>query len=123
VADLGARYGRFELAAPARGVGGDLDDAWLAQTKDHPTLEFRSRVVEVNDRARGAAQALECPLDQLAAALGEHLNGDVVGDEILFNELADELVVGLRRRREADFELLEAAVDQDIPEAPLARGV
>src|SRR5712691_6587063 len=123
VTDLSARYLRFQVAAPACGVGRDLDDAGFAQTKDDASLELRRRVVEVNDGARRAAQTLERPLDELAAALGEHLDRHVVGDEILLDELADEVVVGLRRRRKADFDLLEADIQQHVPETPLALGV
>jgi hypothetical protein len=49
----------------------------------------------VHDRALGAAQRLEGALDQVLAALGQHLDGDVVGDVVLLDELAAEVEVGL----------------------------
>ena len=57
-------------------------------------------------------QALVGALDQLGAALGQHLDRDVVGDQVLLDELAHEVEVGLAGRREADLDLLEAHCDQ-----------
>ena len=54
------------------------------------------------------------------AALHEHLDGDVVGDEVLFDELADEVEVGLAGRREPDLDLLEAHRDERLEHAQLA---
>ena len=85
--------------------------------EDHPPLQLGGRVVEVDDHPRGALEALVGALDQFLAALGEHLDGDVLRDQVLFDELADEVVVGLRRGREADLDLLEADLEQDVPEA------
>jgi hypothetical protein len=49
----------------------------------------------VHDRAAGARDRLVGALDQLGSALGEHLDGDVVGDQVLLDELAHEVEVGL----------------------------
>src|SRR3712207_7253503 len=53
----------------------------------------------------GTAQRLEGALDQLVAGLGEHLDGDVVGDEVVLDQLPDEVVVGLARSEEHTSEL------------------
>src|SRR5258708_34867597 len=53
-------------------------------------------------------ELVERTFDQLATTLGQHLDGDVVWDQVLFDELADKVVVGLRRGRKANFDLLEA---------------
>ena len=43
-----------------------------------------------------AADRLVRPLDQLGPSLREHLDRDVVGDQVFLDELADEVEVGLR---------------------------
>ena len=42
--------------------------------EDHPPLEHRRRIVEVDDRLLHALEALVRALDQLRAALGQHLD-------------------------------------------------
>src|SRR5204862_2306239 len=109
-----------QLATPACRVGGDLDDAGLAKTEDNSSLELGGRVVEVHNGARRIAQAFEGPLHQLAAALRQHLHGDVLRDQILFDQQTNEVVIGLRCRRKTDLDLFEANSEQDLPEAALA---
>jgi len=53
----------------------------------------------VHDGPAGALQALVRPVDELGPALHQHLDGDVVRDQVVLDEQADEVVVGLRRRR------------------------
>ena len=120
VADVGARQRGLELLAELGGVGGDLGDAVLVEAEHHPALEHRRGVVEVDDRVAGALQALVGALDQLGAALREHLDGDVVGDEVLLDELPDEVEVGLAGRREADLDLLEAHLHDGVEHPALA---
>ena len=45
------------------------------------------------------------------------------GIEVLVDELADEVEVGLGGRREADLDLLEAHLHQDLEHPQLAGGV
>ena len=74
--------------------------------------------------ARGrAGQRLEGALDQLLPALDEHLDGDVVGDQVLLDDLALEVEVGLRGGGEPDLDLLEADLDQGTEQLQLALGV
>ncbi len=77
----------------------------------------------MDDGALGAAARLERALDQLRPALRQHLDGDVVGDHFLFDQLADELEVGLRRRGEADLDLFVAHLDEQLEHPRLAVGV
>ena len=120
VAHVGAHQRGLELLAELGGVGGDLRDAVLVEAEHDPSLEHRGRVVEVHDGVVGALQALVGALDQLRAALGEHLDRDVVGDEVLLDQLPDEVEVGLAGRGEADLDLLEAHLDDGVEHAPLA---
>ena len=74
----------------------------------------------MHDRPVGALQALVGALDQLGPALRQDLDRDVVGDEVLLDELADEVEVGLARRREADLDLLEAHLHDRLEHPQLA---
>ena len=77
----------------------------------------------MHDGRAGAGQRLEGPLDQLLPALHQHLDLDVVGDQVLVDDEALEVVVGLRRRGEAHLDLLEPHVDQRLEQRQLALGV
>jgi hypothetical protein len=77
---LGAHFG---TAGP---VDGDVDDAVLVQPEDDAALQRRGRVVEVDDR-RWRRERLEGALDQVLARLGQHLDRDVVGDQVLLDQL------------------------------------
>ena len=103
-----------------RRVDRDLGDPGLVEPEHHPALEHRGGVVEVHDGPRCPGQALVGALDQVLAALGQHLDHHVVGDQVLFDELAHEVEVGLAGRREADLDLLEAHLDQHVEHAALA---
>ena len=93
------------------------------QPEHDPALRRRRRVVEVDDRAPDPAQRLEGAADQRLARLRQHLHRDVVGDEPLVDQLADEVVIGLRRRRKADLDLLVAEREQQPEHLHLALGV
>ena len=62
----------------------------------------------MHDGLRGTLDALVGAFDQLLTALREHLDRHVVGDQVLGDDLADEVEVGLAGGREADLDLLEA---------------
>ena len=76
----------------------------------------------MQDRALGTLDRLEGAADQFLARLGQHLDGDVVGDHLLLDDLADEVEIGLRGGRESDLDLLEAHADQELEHAALALG-
>jgi hypothetical protein len=89
----------------------------------HAAHHRRGGVVQVHDGARRALQRLEGALDQWLARLRQHLDGHVVGDQPLVDQLAHEVELGLRRRRKADLDLLEADLHQHLEHAQLARRV
>ena len=103
-------------------MDGDVLDALLVEAEDDATLQGRRGVVEVHDRLLGAADRLEGALDEVLARLGQHLDDDVIGDHVLLDEHAHEVEVGLRRRGEADLDLLEAHGDEELEHPLLARG-
>ena len=78
----GSRRTSWHSRAPS---SRDVGDAVAVQAEDDPPLQRRGRVVEVDDRPLGAAERLVGALDQVLAALGQHLDGDVVGDQVLLD--------------------------------------
>ena len=77
------------------GIDGDLLDAGDVLVEDNPALEFRSRVIEVDDRLDRAFQRLEGARDQLRAALDQHLQRHVSGHIALFDAPAGKIEIGL----------------------------
>jgi hypothetical protein len=117
---VGVGNGRDRGADRLGGAHRDRDDAGAIGLEDHAPLQGRGRVVEVHDRAPRALDRLEGPLDLLLARLRQHLDRDVVGDDVFLDDAAHEVEVGLRRGREADFDLAEADRDEAVPQPQLA---
>jgi hypothetical protein len=117
-----AGNGCLHLAALASAVEGDVDDALLVGAEHHVALQDARGVVEVHDRLLGARDRLVGALDQVVARLGEHLDGDVVGNRALVDEAAHEVEVGLARTREADLDLLVAHAHELVEHDALALG-
>jgi hypothetical protein len=120
--DLGAGHRRREVADEPGAGDGDVGDPRLVLAEDDAALQGRGRIVKMDDDAPGAADRLEAALDKLGARLRQDLDGDVIRDELLLDELADEVELGLRRRRESDLDLLEAHLHQEVEHAALALG-
>jgi hypothetical protein len=123
VADVGALEGRLELLAQPGGLDGDVDDAGPVEPEHHPALQLGGGVVEVHDGLTRPDQRLEGAFDELLAALDQHLDGDVVGNQPPFDDLALEVEVGLGGRGEPHLDLLEPDVHQGLEQLELALGV
>ena len=93
------------------------------EAEHHAALQRRGRVVEVEDGAPATRDALVGAPDQGLPRLGEHLDGHVLGNAILLDELAHEVEVRLRGRREADLDFLEAHVGEGLEHVQLAPSV
>ena len=94
-------------------------DAFLVLV-EHDTAEGRGGgVVQVHDGLLGPAQGFKGAGDQVFTALGQHLDGGVLGDVVVFDQGAHEVEVGLRCRRERGFDFLHANGDQGLPETQL----
>ena len=61
-----------------------------------------------------ALQGLESPLDQMLTALYQHLNLNVVGDQLAVHQGAQKIVLNLGRRRETHLDLLKAQLHQKV---------
>ena len=99
----------------------DVLDLVLAGVEHHAAEQRGQRVVEVDVGVVDADQRLHGALDQVLTGLGQHRDGDVLGDPVLLDQLADEVEVGLARAREADLDLLVAHPHQQVEHRHLAR--
>ncbi len=95
----------------------------MSMPEHHAALQRGGGVVEVDDGLLGPDQGLVGARDQVLAGLGQHLDGDVVGDPVGLDQRADEVEVGLARRREADLDLLVAEPDEQVEHPHLALDV
>ena len=131
VVGLGAGEGLGGVFKPQVGVGillkflrqvvkqlgardGDFEDFFLGFAEDLLPLGEGGGVVEVDNRLFDPAEALEGLADDVFPGLGQHLDGDVVGDQVPLDQLPEELVLGFAGRREADFDLLKADFGQEL---------
>src|SRR6188768_2573722 len=69
--------------------------------------------------ARRAPRKLSIVANQFLARLRDHHDRDVVGNQLLLDEIAHRLEIRIRRRRKAHFDFLEAHADQRLEQALL----
>ena len=105
------------------GAHRDVADPRPVEAEHDAPLQARGRVVEVDHGPPRAAKRRHGALDLIIAGLGDHLDGDVFGDEILFDQRAHEVEVRPRSRWKADLDLFEADAQQLVEHAPLALDV
>ena len=108
-----------ELLDQLCAVGGDLLDLFLALVEHLLALGHRGGIVEVDHRPGSALDGLKGLADDVVTALGQHLYGDILGDHVLFDQGAQELVLGVAGGREAHLDLLEADLYQHLEELQL----
>ncbi len=74
----------------------------------------------MHDGAANPLQGLKGSRNQVLARLGQHLDGHVSGNVLLFNQRAHEIEFGLRGRGKAHFDFFEAHAYQGLEEVQLA---
>ena len=74
----------------------------------------------MHDRPLGPCDRLVGAVDERLAGLGQHLDGDVIGDQVLLNERAHEVEVSLRCAGEPDLDLLVTHLHQEVEHDALA---
>ncbi len=122
-APLGFRCGIGQALDGGASGHGDGFDAGLVLIEDDLAEARRAGVVVVDDGLLGALERLEGALDEVVTGLGQHLDGDVVRNVAAFDQLADEVEVGLRGGREAHFDFLQTHGHQALEEAHLLLGI
>ena len=106
----------------AGAVDGELADLVAVHAEDDIAEQGRQGVVEVDGGPRDADAGVQGAVDELTARLGEHGDGDVLGDRAVVHQGAHEVVVGLGGGGEADLDLLEAHVHEQVKDGALCLG-
>ncbi len=95
VAPAGLGVSLAQGADLARGADGQLHDLLFALAKHQLAEQRRGGVIKMHRGAFGTFKRGKGALNQIAAGLGEHLNGHVIRDPLLLNQLTDKLKVRL----------------------------
>ena len=106
----------------AGAVDGELANLVAVHTEDDVTEDGRQGVVEVNSGPRDADTGVQGAVDEVATRLGEHRDGDILGDRAVIHQRAHEVEVGLGGGREADLDLLEAHAHEQVEDGALGLG-
>ena len=94
-AEIRLRLGSGQLEDQRCGIDRELHGRRFILAEHDPAEHRRGGVIEVNDGARCAPQRLEGATDQFRAGRGQDLDRDVIRDEVLLDQLADEIEIGL----------------------------
>ena len=121
--ELGARLLGGELLDEHHAVDGKLADFVPAHPEHGLAEDRRGSVVDVHDDPPRAAHRFHGAADKVLAGLAQDLDGHVVGDLAVLDELADEVEISLGGRGESDFDLLEADRHELAEHLQLAGGV
>src|SRR5690606_29282520 len=120
IAPVGLGMPGHVLLDPLRARDRDLLDLVLAHVEDDLAERRRTRVVQVHHGLPGAGRGFDGAADQVLARLGQHDDGDVVGNALLVHQLAHEVEIRLRRGGDADLDCLETDLDHLLEETQLA---
>ena len=71
------------------------------------------------NRILHTAQCIEGLADDVLTRLCQHLHGHIIGDEVVLDKAAQELILRLRCGRETDLDLLEPHAHEKIEEREL----
>ena len=123
VRDIGVLELFLVLAAQPGTGQRDVHDAVHVTVEDHASLQGGRGVVQVHDRVRCAVDRLVRAFDQVLAGLREHLDGDVLRDQVVLDQGAHEVEIGLRGGREAHLDLLVAHLHEQLEHLQFALGV
>ena len=100
-------------------VHGDFQDLLLGARKDLLALCRRGGIVDVHDGVLHTTQCIERLADDMFTRLCQNLHGYIIGDEVVLHQTAQELILRIRCRRKADFDLLEPDAHEEIKEGKL----
>ena len=117
---LGLRMGLRQLFDQRDRVHSELHHLGLAHVEHHVAEQRRGGVVNVHDDAARTGNGLEGAADQVLARLGQDLDGHVLRDQLVVDQLAHKVEVGLRSAGETDLDFFEADLAHAAEHAQLA---
>ena len=115
-AEVGLRHFGGVLVKELGSGDGDVHDLVLAHPEDLLPLGEGGGVVQVDHHVFGALDGIEGLFNNMGAGLGEHLDGDILRDQVVLDDGAQKLVLGLRGGGEAHLDLLKAHLQQQAVE-------
>ena len=118
-APLGAWVAGRVFPYPARPLHGDGLDPFPPGVEHIVALGRVDRVVHMNDGPLRPLEGLEGTGDEIFPGLHQHLDGDIVRNEIALDEFAHEVKVRLGGGREAHLDMLEADMGHQRPHLQL----
>ena len=98
---------------------GNVDDGVFVPLKYLFPLGHTGGVIQVDNGVLAALQSFKSALDNVFPGLGQHLDGDVVRDQILFNQGAQKFKFRFAGGRESHFDFLKADLHQILEEVQL----
>ena len=108
-----------QLANQLCACNGDVDDALHVLFEDDFALEGGGGIIEMDDDVFCAAHSFERLADQMLARLHQHLNGHVVRNIMPVDQRAQNFIFRFGSGGKADFDFLEADIDQQFEEIEL----
>ena len=117
---LGLRMRLRQLFDQLDRVHRKLHDLSLAHVEHHIAKQRRGGVVDMHDHPPRTDYGLEGAADQVLARLGQDLDGDVLRNQLVVDQLADKVKVGLRSAGKADLDFFEANLADAAEHAQLA---
>ena len=112
--EIGFRHFRRVFVEEAGPFLGDFNNFILAHLKDLLPLGQGGRVIQMNDSLFRSFQRLEGLLDDVFPGLGQHLDGHVIGNQVVFDQCPEKGILGFRGGREPHFDFLETQLYQEL---------
>ena len=106
-----------------RTLDGQCLDGLAVRAEHHPALQLGGGIVHMDDGTAHAAQGSERLFHQLLAGLHQHLDSEIVRDQLLFDQFTAEGIVGLGGGGKADLDLPKTNLHQQIEQTTLALAV
>ena len=95
-------------------VNGYLLDFFLGLFKYLFSLSNAHRIVKMNDCAGRALAGVKGLADNVFAALGKHLNADILGNHVVVDKGSQKFIFGLACCGKTDFDFLESHVKEHL---------
>ena len=104
---------------PRGTVRGDFFDPLPVLGEHYAALQLGCGVVQMDNSVFGTVQGLESLFDQFRARLGQDLNRDVIGDQVVIYDMPGEVEIRVGSGRKANLDFLETQFDKVIKKMQL----
>ena len=122
IPDIDAAAGHFflgELPDEPGPFHRDVNDALHIRVEYHLALESGSGIIEMDNDILGALNRLKGLLNQMGPGLHQHLDGHIIGNQVPFDEGAENFVLRFGSGGEAHFNLFKPDIHQHLEKLQL----